>query len=301
MSRRRLPPLNSLRAFEAAARHQSIVAAASELSVTHGAVSKQIQILEKDLGASLFDRRNRGIHLTRSGEWLAIRLGSVFGDLGRIMGEFRHVGVEPLPLTISCEPTLCLRMLIPALSELKRETRLDARVLAAGGYIDLDHSHVDIAIRRSDTVIPKATNNSMLAPELMGPVMLPALADTSPELVPCLHSDTRPNAWKDWGHHPNMPKTETRQNIHFEHFYLAIQAAEAGQGMAMASLHMVADALAAGRLCAPYGFKPDGTHYVAIRPSGTVDDRSAVFIGWLKQRMVSREYVASSAGEKNGS
>ena len=141
MRQRRLPPLGSLRAFEVAARHQSIVAATAELNVTHGAVSKQIKLLEQELGAVLFERRNRGIHLTRSGQWLADRLGSVFVDLDRTMREFHRDGEELGPLTVSCEPTLCLRMLIPALTDLKNATGLDIRVLAAGGPIDFQRDH----------------------------------------------------------------------------------------------------------------------------------------------------------------
>jgi LysR family transcriptional regulator, glycine cleavage system transcriptional activator len=296
MYQRRLPPLGSLRAFEVAARHQSIVAAATELNVTHGAISKQIQLLEQELGTALFERRNRGIHLTRSGRWLAERLESVFSDLDRTMRDFRREDAAPAPLTVSCEPTLCLRMLIPALTELKSATGLDVRVLAAGGYIDIERGHVDVAIRRSDVEMPAANNITMLVRELMGPVMMPSLAKEAHDALPCLHSDTRPSAWKNWSQQTDI--VMTGQSINYEHFYLAIQAAEAGQGMAMASLHMVADALTAGRLCAPYGFTPDGTSYYAIQPSGIVDERSNIFIAWLKQQMVCGEHISKYSSKK---
>ncbi|WEJ98714.1 MAG: LysR family transcriptional regulator [Candidatus Sphingomonas phytovorans] len=283
MQYRRLPPLNSLRAFEAAARHSSMASAAAELHVTHGAVSKQIQMLEQELGTPLFERRNRGIHLTRSGRWLAERLEAVFADLRRTMQDFPGGGEMPGPLTISCEPTLCLRLLIPALADLKIATGLDIRVLAAGGPIDFRRDQVDIAIRRSDVAMPAAVETTILADERMGPVMHPGLAARDIATLPRLRSDTRPAAWSAWTQ--RHPASLAGPVIPYEHFYLAIQAAEAGQGMAMASIHMVADALNDGRLHAPYGFSPDGTHYLAIWPTGQEDDRRDALIAWLRDRM----------------
>lgn len=281
----RLPPLGSLRAFTVAARHRSIVAAAVELNVTHGAVSKQIQLLEQELGVALFVRRNRGIHLTPDGHWLAERLGAVFADLEQTMRDFRREGVPPGPLTISCEPTLCLRMLIPALPDLKKATGLNIRVLAAGGPIDFRRDHVDIAIRRSDFVIPPSVDVAIIAPEYMGPVMIPPLAHGNGENLPRLHSDTRPDAWDSWSQ--GSGTTPAGPDIRYEHFYLALQAAEAGQGIAIASLHMVRHALEGGQLVAPYGFIPDGTEYLAIHPKGLVDEQADDFLAWLTRYMSS--------------
>ncbi|NIJ64234.1 DNA-binding transcriptional LysR family regulator [Sphingomonas leidyi] len=260
-----------------------MASAAAELHVTHGAVSKQIQMLEQELGAPLFERRNRGIHLTPSGRWLAERLEAVFADLHRTMQDFPDVGEIPGPLTISCEPTLCLRLLIPALADLKIVTGLDVRVLAAGGPVDFRRDQVDIAIRRSDFALPTAVETMILADERMGPVMHPVLSARDMETLPRLQSDTRPTAWAAWGQ--RHPTSLVGPVIPYEHFYLAIQAAEAGQGMAMASIHMVADALNDGRLHAPYGFLPDGTRYVAIWPTGQGDDRRDALIAWLRDRM----------------
>ena len=188
----------------------------------------------------------------------------------------------PGPLTISCEPTLCLRMLIPALSELKSATGLDVRVLAAGGPIDFRRDHIDIAIRRSDFAMPHAVQTVVLAPELMGPVIAPIQVKKE-KTLPRLISNTRPDAWNDWA--ARSTTSITGPGIHYEHFYLAIQAAETGQGTAIASLYMVADAIAADRLCAPHGFTPDGTNYLAIRPAGVVDQHCNTFIAWLIGRM----------------
>lgn len=277
----RLPALGSLRAFEAAARHRSMGAAAAELNVTHGAISKQVQALEDELGTRLFERRNRGIHLTRRGEWLAQRLEAAFTDLHRTMRDFRKLDDAAGPLTVSCEPTLCLRLLIPALGELKQATNLDVRVLAAGGPIDFARDHVDLAIRRSDFPLPPGVSTATLATERMGPVLRPDLVGSNSDALPRLQSETRPDAWQGWD-----TASFTGPAIGYQHFYMAIQAAEAGQGVAMASFYMVADALASGRLAAPHGFLPDGTHYLAIWPTDSIDPRRATLTEWLKGRMI---------------
>ncbi|WP_354295154.1 LysR family transcriptional regulator [Sphingomonas sp. 1185] len=280
---RRLPALGSLRAFEAAARHRSMVAAATELNVTHGAISKQVQALEDELGTRLFERRNRGIHLTHRGMWLAERLEATFTDLHRTMRDFRMQDDAAGPLTVSCEPTLCLRLLIPALGELKQATGLDLRVLAAGGPIDFARDHVNLAIRRSDFPLPPGVETAILATERMGPVMRPDLTEAGGDALPRLYSETRPHAWQDWDDAGGA--VFTGPAIRYQHFYMAIQAAEAGQGVAMASAHMVADALVSGRLAAPHGFLPDGTHYLAIWPGNTIDPRPAMLTAWLKGRL----------------
>jgi DNA-binding transcriptional LysR family regulator len=127
---RLLPPLGTLRVFEAAARHQSLVRAAEELHVTHGAVSRQIQALEDHLGERVFERRNRGL----SDRSRQVAQSQAHGPVCRadrhVSGFLRAWATKAL--IVSCEPTLCLRLMIPALADLRRETGLDIRFLAAG-------------------------------------------------------------------------------------------------------------------------------------------------------------------------
>lgn len=286
---RLLPPLGTLRVFEAAARHQSLVRAAEELHVTHGAVSRQIQALEDHLGERVFERRNRGIFLTDRGKWLSLRLTDLFAELTGTFQDFYAHG-QPRPLIVSCEPTLCLRLMIPALADLRRETGLDVRFLAAGGPIDFRRDHVDLAIRRNDFPIEADLFCVELADEWMGPVTAPA-TPLSPDAPPALlHSTSRPNAWRDWQKRSGI-KPVRASAISYEHFYLSIQAAEGGQGQAMASVHMVARELAEGRLVAPYGFVQDGTKYLALSSTDfALDPRKPAIIAWLIGRM--RENLA---------
>lgn len=278
-----------------AARNGSFVAAATELNVTHGAVSKQVQTLERDLGVPLFDRRNRGVHLTHRGKWLAGRLTDIFTDLVGTMHDF-HALDHHTPLTISCEPTLCLRLLIPSIAALKHEVGLEVRVLAAGGPIDFRRDHVDVAIRRSDFLVPSNVATIPLAPEWMGPVVTGlGLSYKDSDIPSRLHSATRPDAWRSW-QSSNSARRSWGRDIQYEHFYLAIQAAEVGQGAAMASIHMVASDVSAGRLIAPEGFMPDGTEYIALTPSGATNPHATRMIEWLAHKFQSNLELLSVTG-----
>ncbi len=295
MTEQRLPNITALRIFEVAARHGSLVAAAAELNVTHGAVSKQIRLLEYQLGGVLFERRNRGVHLTKHGAWLAERLSILFADLHQLMHDYRALDGQQELLTVACEPTLCLRMLLPAISDLKHETGLDIRVLAAGGPVDFRRGHADVAIRRNDFAVPAGANVMPLADEWMGPVLSPASARQRPEDMNRLHSDTRAAAWTDWSEQANWQPTA--QNMHYEHFYLAIQAAQAKQGVALASIHMVAAELRLATLSAPHGFARDGTRYCALWPAERADGRIQLFTNWLARRMEANVALAVAANQ----
>lgn len=284
----RLPSLNALRVFEVAARHDTLQAAADELHVTHGAVSRQIRQLEDELGEELFIRRARANSLNDRGRALATKLHDVFQDLAQAMEDFHRDGIVP-PLSISCEPTLCLKMLIPALGDLKRDTGLDVKVFAAGGPIDFEKDRIDLAIRREDFRLDQDLYIHPLCDEATGPVVAPALvADGKAETLfksVQLHTMTRPDAWKQWLSLADIKRTRAPK-FTFEHFYLALQAAQAGQGAALASVFMAAGDIEAGLLVAPRRFTRDGTRYVCLSSANiTQDDRKRTFCMWLTERM----------------
>lgn len=304
----RTPQLGSLKAFAAAARHESFVLAAQELHVTHGAISKQIKNLEENLGESLFFRRNRAVFLTDRGRQLAERLALVFEDLEQVIADFRS-RTQTQPLIVSCEPTLCLKFLIHNLGDLKECAGLDVKVLAAGGKVDFRRDHVDLAVRRNDFAIDPRLYVRELAPEAMVMVSTPQVAAVLRQAgqdgardakrraatIPALHTRSRPDAWLTWrkaqvqNQAQNLAQALPYQfasDIFYEHFYLAIEAACAGQGVALASIHMVASDLAAGRLVAISPPQQDGTQYLAVSNSEfTCDPRRQLFTDWLSQRM----------------
>lgn len=277
----RLPQLSTLRVFEAAARHESFIRAAQELNVTQGAVSKQIKNLEADLREQLFHRRNRTVVLTQKGRWLAGRLSSIFAEIEDAILDFRRSEIAP-PLVVSCEPTLCLKLLIPNIAELKRETGLDICLLAAGGRIDFRRHHVDLAVRRDDFQLAPGIHSRLLAEEAVGLVCSPRLRLDA--CVSALHTASRPDAWDRWK--PEVPEVSGSTDVVYEHFYLALEAAAAGQGIAVASIHMLEADLASGRLAVVRPFRRDGTRYVGLsRRPFQEDPRKSRFLDRLAARM----------------
>lgn len=287
----RLPPLNALRVFEAAARHGSFVRAADELHVTHGAVSRQIRLLEEQLGVPLFERRNRAVFLTRQGTELFTVCADAMAQLAQAIDRLRAPPAQA-PLVLSCEPTIAMRWLIPRLPGFSaRFPAQQLHLLTAGGPVDFARDRVDVALRRNDFPWHPGWHAERVAPELMGPVCHPsAAADwlTSGRPVKMLHTRTRPTAWPHWqassGH--ALQAGQPLAGEYFEHFYLCLQAAAAGLGAAVGSAYMVEDDVRGGRLAAPLGFTHDGSEYVLLSPTPFAGDaRRMLFLDWLRYEM----------------
>jgi LysR family transcriptional regulator, glycine cleavage system transcriptional activator len=263
-----LPPLGTLVAFEAVTRHRSVSKAAAELHLTHGAVSRQIQQLERALGTTLFERGAREMAPLPAATTLAGAVADALTLLSSAARQARHQA-EPGPLVLSCEPTLLIRWLIPRLPALTEAVRgLDLHLSAAGGPVDFGREGIDLAIRRNDFPLPPGAHALWLFDEMTGPVATPDLAQrltTIADLagLPRLHTRTRPDAWSDWARRQKatLPPAPTRT---FEHFYLSLQAASSGLGIAIGPRALVEDDLAAGRLAAPFSFEPDGTAYYLL-------------------------------------
>jgi LysR family transcriptional regulator, glycine cleavage system transcriptional activator len=145
----RLPNLLALRAFEAAARLGHFGKAGDELFVTHSAVSRHVRALEKDLGVTLFERRNRAVFLTDPGKRLLETTKLAFQQIADTTAELR--ADLPAPLVVSCEPTLTQRWLIPRLPAFQSlHPDVTIHVQAAGGPVKLVRDRIDLAIRRND-------------------------------------------------------------------------------------------------------------------------------------------------------
>lgn len=284
---RRLPPLNALRAFEAAARHGSVVRAADELHVTHGAVSRQIRLLEAHLGLPLFKRRNRAVFLTRQGEALLVACSDALARLADAVARLRMPDADA-PLVLSCEPTIAMRWLIPRLPAFHaRFAGRQLHLLTAGGPVDFVRDRIDVALRRNDFAWDAACHVERVGPELMGPVCRPEMAQRMAAGHPprALHTRTRPVGWQQWlAGQPQPPALGAAE--YFEHFYLCLQAAGAGLGVALGSAYMVADDCCDGRLVAPFGFAGDGSEYVLLSPTLFAEDaRRMALLDWLRNEM----------------
>jgi LysR family glycine cleavage system transcriptional activator len=287
----KLPPLNSLRIFEAAARHQSFVRAADELHLTHGAVSRQVRTLEAHLAVALFERRNRAVFLTGHGTVLLEACADMLARLSQAVHTIKGPG-QQRPLVLSCEPTLAIRWLIPRLPAYRAlYPAHPVHLLTAGGKVDFAREHVDLALRRNDFNWGEQCHAEPVGAEMIGPVCVAALAPAAAAHAPAaafarlLHSRTRPHAWRQWQEATGQP-VRSAESEHFEHFYLSLQAASAGLGVAIGSAYMVGDDLRDGRLVAPCGFVPDGSHYMLLSPVAfDQDERRAHLLDWVRKEM----------------
>jgi len=292
MSRPDLPPLSTLLPFEAAVRHASMTRAAQELHLTHGAVSRQVRNLEKALGTPLFTRGPRALTPTPEARRLAAAVREAFDVIEEAAREVSGRERGGGPLALSCEPTLLMRWLIPRLPDLAaRHPGLTVHLSAGGGPPAFTRDTVDAALRRDDFPVPEGVSRVPLFAEWIGPVCRPELADrlrdgSGAVPVTLLHAATRPSAWEDWRRlSAPAPAAFSRPSSEqtFEHFYLALQTAVAGVGVAVGPYALVHDDLVRGQLAAPYGFVPDGTGYGLLTPRPPErDPRLAALLDWLR-------------------
>src|SRR5882757_11185148 len=272
MARRRLPPLKALPAFEEAARHQSFSAAARELNLTHGAISRQMKSLETHLGVRLFRRLNRRVELTEAGAAFlpAARtaLDAVEASAARLSAATRHG-----PLVVSCLPTFMMRWLIPRLYDFNaRHPSIDVRLSASSAPVDFAREGVDVAIRIGAPPWPEGIEAQAFMNEEIGPVCSPALAarlrrPADLQHHPLLHTETRGDAWPDWLGRRKTTTIDATKGQRFEHFYFLLEAAVAGLGVAVAPRPLVMEDLKLGRLVAPFGFVKSGRRYCLLHPA----------------------------------
>ncbi len=301
----KLPPLNTLRVFDAAARHQAFGKAAEELHVTHGAVSRQVRLLEDALGLTLFERRNRAVFLTDAGRQLFDVTRTLFEQLSAGLAKLRQPAADA-PLVLSCEPTIAMMWLIPRLPDFQREhSGVQVHLYAAGGPLDFAAQGVDVALRRNDFDWGAALHAERVCEEWTGPVRRPGLAQGDPAAAdwhgaPALGSATRPQAWKDWSRAAGL-KPPRVAGPAYEHFYLSLQAAAAGLGVAIGSALMACDAVRDRRLEAPCGFVRDGSAYVLLSPRPCAEDaRAQAFLEWLRREAAASLRAVAAGGTADG-
>ncbi|MBM3107419.1 LysR family transcriptional regulator [Pseudomonas sp. V1] len=279
----KLPALSAFRYFDVAAQTESFVRAAEILNVTHGAVSRQIRLLEESLGVTLFERRNRAVFLTPAGRALHGTTLSVFEQLQGAVYRLQQQARENV-LVLSCEPTIAMKWLIPRLPDFHAaHPDIHLHLVAAGGPVDFSRSGVDLALRRDDFHWEAGLHAVKICDEWVGPVSTTNLTIASHGLdgLRLLHSASRPSAWNTWLGLTGQSAKDTRR-ADYEHFYLCIQAAVAGLGVAMASFLMVADEIASGQLHAPHSFIRDqSAYYLLCPPSMANDEKCLRFTQWI--------------------
>jgi len=285
----KLPPLSTLRFFDIAAKAGSFVKAAQELNVTHSAISRQIRLLEEHLGVELFERRNRAVFLTPEGQLLLQTTRGMFEPLSAAVEQIK-TNSTPDVVSLSCEPTIAMKWLIPRLTDFyQRYPHITVHLVAAGGAIDFAKTHVDLALRRNDFSWGGQIHAMKVCSEQMGAV---SLRSGGSMMLPLLVSVSRPDAWKTWQQKSGVDLTGCKY-VTYEHFYLCIQAALAGQGTALASFLMVIDEIQSGQLQSSDGFIPDGSAYYLLSPKPLDSHHAAaIFANWLIEQInISIDYI----------
>lgn len=304
----RLPPLVALRAFEAASRHLSFKLAAAELHVTPAAISQQIKALEDYLGVPLFRRLTRALELTPQAEAMLPKLREGFECLAAAVETTRGRGEGVL--SVSAPPSFAARWLLPRLPRFaESHPELKLRLTSGSAAVDrrgeakmLDAAHLDprdadcsLAIRYGLGNYPGFAVERLFAPDWL-PVCSPSLPTADKPLARpsdlarqvLIHDETiddeeRQPGWQDWLAAAGVEGVDTGRGLRVSNAVLAVEAALAGQGVALALLPLVESDIAAGRLIvpfplsvpSPYAYYLVMHHWLAGRPE------VAAFRDWL--------------------
>ena len=297
---RRLPPLNTLPDFEAAARHLSFTKAADELSLTHGAVSRQVKALEEALGVKLFRRLNRALRLTDEGQAYA---GTVRELLARLREASERLSAreEKGGLTVSTTYSFTNKWLMPRLVRFRaRHPEIDVRLQANDQLVDFAREEVDIAIRYGRGRYPGLTAERLIADDYV-PVCNPALVrGPHPLRKPAdlkhhtllheenslrldAHGEATEVGWAMWLKAARVDGVDASRGPIFSHSSMVLQAAINGEGVALGRTALIAEDLAAGRLVKPFELqlKVPLAYYIVALPRALERPKVRAFRDWL--------------------
>src|ERR687897_1363868 len=286
---RRLPPLNALKAFEAAARHESFTRAAEDLHVTQGAVSHQVKALEETLGVKLFNRERQRLVITEAGrEYLAV----VRDALDRIaVGTDRLVQRQSAGvLTVSTSPDFAAKWLVHRLGRFaEAHPDIDLRVSAAMHHVDFAREEVDLAVRHGHGDW-SGLDVVRLCSEQLFPVCSPKLMTGRNRLrkpadlmrVPLLHLDDR-NHWRRWLDAAGVPDVEVSHGPVLNRASMVIDAAIDGQGVALARTTLAASDLINGRLVRPFAtaLRLTKSYWIVCSKATAALPKIEIFRDWL--------------------
>ncbi|SCY46247.1 transcriptional regulator GcvA [Microvirga guangxiensis] len=296
MARRRLPPLNSLRAFEAAARHLSFEKAGDEIAVTASAVGQQIKTLEGWLGRPLFMRLPaKGVALTPLGQRYAVAVTEILNRLDEATAQALKPE-NPHVITVSAMPSLASNWLIPRLGAFReREPEIDVRVSVSMKLTDFAREDVDIAIRFGRGHYPGLRTELLMEEHFFAVCSTALLNDPArplrePEdlrhhtLIHEIADVPDYTTWDRWFSAIGVTGVDTSRGPRYSHTYLCLQAAAAGQGVALATSALIGDHLTAGRLVRPFPHQVRGAYqYYIVCPDDAADRPAiAAFRGWLQ-------------------
>lgn len=282
---RSLPPLSALKAFEAIARTGSVTAAAQELHRTHGAVSRQLRLLQEHAGTPLFDKQGTGLRLNEHGAALHALTRPLFDQLeagyAGIVQRARHPGLH-----VACSASFAMRCLVPRLGDFYRQ-RPDIRIrLSMTSARELRGEGADLLIAWDLATYPQADRAAAipLAPVAFGPVHAPRYRARGAARVRIAHDFTT-SAWTQWQALSGIDLKLGRE-LAFPHTHLCVEAAVSGLGVALAEQRLVRKELDDGTLVAPHGFTRFPGGLMALPGARGADGPQAqAFIAWLRQAL----------------
>jgi len=292
---RRLPPLNSLRAFEVVARHETFRAAAEELHVTAAAVMQQVKVLEDHLGRKLLRRHSRGYSLTPDGAAGLEHLRNAFDQLSSAVEAMSSGGHRVL--TVSAVPSLSAEWLVPRLYRFREQhPDIDVLLHPSEELVDLEHSRVDLGIRYGSGSYPGLVAERLFYDEIF-PVYSPRMLKGRRPLkqpgdlrgLPLIHTEWTPETghwpgWSDWLRAAGITTgVNVGKGLRFSDGALVIQAAVSGQGVALGSKALALEHLAAGRLIRPFELSlvTDFAYYIACAKSRAEEPDLLAFRRWV--------------------
>ncbi len=256
---RKLPPLNAVRVFEAAARHISFTRAADELFVTHGAVSRQVALLEEWFGIKLFRRAPSQLTLTDAGHTYFREVTAILDRLALASMDVKQQAA-PTALRINAPPTFTMRWLIRRIAGFQRQrSDVEMRLTTALGPIGANDSGFDVAIRGDQGELSGWTSHHFMT-ELIAPVChVDLLTDGNLRTPDDLHHHrlmtylTEPYDWGQWLDQAGSVMAPDQETQRFEQMYFALQAVQERLGIGLFPLFLIIDELTSGQLCVPFG------------------------------------------------
>jgi LysR family glycine cleavage system transcriptional activator len=287
----RLPSLNGLRAFEAAARHLSFTQAASELNVTQTAISHQIRRLEEELGIRLFVRKNRALALTPKARDYLPGVRAAFNDLRLATDQLLRKDDDHV-LTVSTLASLAAKWLLPRLTAFQEaHPGIDVRITTSTALVDFRGGDVDAAIRYGRGNWQGLRAEWLMADDFF-PVCSPALLNGKRPLKTAedlrdhvlLHTSTNSDDWRQWLTAAGLPSDISKQpGITFDLILMTVQAAIDGIGVAMGRTSYVQDDIAKGRLVVPFKIAlPADAGFYLVSPEGAAESpKLRAFRQWL--------------------
>jgi DNA-binding transcriptional LysR family regulator len=290
MSHRHLPSLTAMQCFEASVRHMSFTRAGDELNLTQSAVSKQVAQLESVLEHPLFRRVRKRLQVTPEGSLYLTEVRKILAQVEMSTRYMQSYGGQSVVLNVTTLPTFGARWLIPRLNGFRfRHPRVYLNIANRSEPFDLEEERVDVAFFFGHGAWPRAECIKLLDEEMVpvcAPAVLPVDGIQEPlELTKLvlLQSSTRPEAWHDWFEAQGCYTEHSYHGPRFDTFYMALRAARAGCGVALAPRFLAEEELQAGLLTIPwtFGLTSRDAYYLAYPEHKGEDTKVRGFIDWI--------------------